>query len=128
MTSEQELRDWFERWLDATTRGDLELARSLIADDAVFLVPGQEPMDKETFARGITAVDPERDFHLECSLEEVQVRGNLAWLRSRIRLQIEHKTTGESAMMAGHSLSLLEKRNGHWLVIRDANTVVPVAQ
>ena len=38
---EQAVRQWFDYWMKATKEGDLQLARSLIADDAVFLVPGR---------------------------------------------------------------------------------------
>ena len=44
------IRRWFADWMKATREGDLGLARRLIADDAVFLVPGAGRMDKETFA------------------------------------------------------------------------------
>ena len=32
--TEQAIRQWFSEWIKATKEGDLELARSLIADDA----------------------------------------------------------------------------------------------
>lgn len=45
--NEQGIHRWFDDWMKATKEGDLELARTLIADDAVFLVPGAGLMDKE---------------------------------------------------------------------------------
>jgi hypothetical protein len=36
---EQAIRKWFDDWMTATKEGDLELARSLIADERFFLCP-----------------------------------------------------------------------------------------
>ena len=77
---EQAIRQWFERWMKAATEGDLQLARSLIADDAVFLVPGADRMDKESFAAAATATDPNTDFELDCSIQEIEILGDHAWL------------------------------------------------
>ena len=68
---DQAIRQWFERWMKATKEGDLQLAKSLIADDAVFLVPGADRMDKESFATAATATDPNTDFELDCSIRTV---------------------------------------------------------
>lgn len=124
--AELEIRRWFDSWIEATTNGDLELARSLIADEALFLVPGADPMDKETFAQAATASDPNTDFELDCSIEEIQVLGEHAWLRSRLSLAMTDKTTGERSLMSGQSLCLLRRQGDRWLNIRDANTMVPV--
>lgn len=50
MTDEQQIRDLVATWLSATRAGDVDTVLSLMADDAVFLVPGQPPMRKPDFA------------------------------------------------------------------------------
>ncbi|MBI1852154.1 MAG: SgcJ/EcaC family oxidoreductase [Planctomycetes bacterium] len=125
---ENAVRQWFERWMKATKEGDLQLARSLIADDAVFLVPGADRMDKESFAAAVTATDPNTVFELDCSIQEIRVLGDHAWLWSKSSLRMTDKRSETSSTMAGHSLSILERRGNSWVVIRDANTVVPVSQ
>lgn len=125
---EEAIRRWFEQWMKATTEGDLQLARSLIADDAVFLVPGAGRMDKESFASAATATDPNTDFELDCSIQEIRVLGDHAWLWTRISLAMTDKKSNSRSLMAGHSLSILERRGDGWVVIRDANTMVPVEQ
>ncbi len=123
---EQAIRVWFDSWLDATETGDLELARSLIADDAVFIVPGYGKMDKEGYAAAATASDPNTDFVLDCALEDVVVYGDRAWLTARLGLVMTDKASGQSGRMAGYALSVLERRDGRWVVVRDMNTMLPV--
>lgn len=114
--------------MKATTEGDLRLARSLIADDAVFLVPGADKMDKESFASAATASDPNTDFELDCSIQEIQVFGDYAWLWTKIALTMTDKGSKSRSLMAGHSLSILKRQDDRWVVIRDSNTMVPVKQ
>jgi uncharacterized protein (TIGR02246 family) len=123
---DQAIRQWFDQWIQATTEGDLELARSLIDHDAVFLVPGAGRMDKESFAAAATASDPNTEFELDCSIQEIEVIGDHAWLSTKLSLVMTDKGTGSRSLMAGDSLSLLKRRGAGWVVIRDANTLVPV--
>ncbi|HAZ30596.1 TPA: DUF4440 domain-containing protein [Candidatus Acetothermia bacterium] len=125
---EQAIRQWFERWMKATTEGDLPLAKSLIADDAVFLVPGGDRMDKESFAAAATATDPNTDFQLDCSIQEIVILGDHAWLWTKLALTMTDKRSKSRSLMAGHSLSVLKRQGDGWVVIRDANTMVPVKQ
>lgn len=125
---EQAIRQWFEHWMKATRKGDLQLARSLIADDAVFLVPGADRMDKESFAAAATATDPNIEFELDGAIQEIEVLGDRAWLWTKISLAMTDRRSGSRSLMAGHSLSILKRRGDGWVVIRDANTLVPVKQ
>ena len=125
---EQAIRRYFDSWILATTKGDLGLARSLIADDAVFLVPGTGPMDKEGFAAAATASDPNTDFALECSIDEIKVFDDHAWLRTKMSLVMTDRASGTRTKMAGHELSILKRHGDTWVVIRDANTMVPVPE
>ncbi len=75
---EQAIRQWFEDWMRATQEGDLQLARSLIADDAVFLVPGADRMDKESLASAATVTDPNTEFEPGCAIQEIQMLGDHA--------------------------------------------------
>lgn len=125
---EQGVRQWFERWMKATKEGDLQLARSLIADDAIFLVPGAGRMDKESFAAAATATDPNVDFELDCSIQEIEILGDHAWLWTKMSLTVTDRRSNSRSLMAGHSLSILKRQGDGWVVIRDANTMVAVKQ
>ncbi len=123
---EQAIRNWFDDWMKATKEGDLELARTLIADDAIFLVPGAGQMDKESFAAAATATDPNTEFELDCSIQEIRIFGDHAWLLATISLAMTNKITNSRTLMKGDSLSVLQRRVDGWVVVRDANTMAPV--
>ncbi|TKB03965.1 MAG: SgcJ/EcaC family oxidoreductase, partial [Mesorhizobium sp.] len=47
---EKAIRKLVGTWMDASKRGDIATVLSLMTDDAIFMVPGREPFDKEIFA------------------------------------------------------------------------------
>ena len=49
-SDEQVIRELVPKWLEASKAGDLATVLSLMSDDVVFLVPGQEPFGKEAYA------------------------------------------------------------------------------
>ena len=130
-SDEQEIRSLFDNWIVATTEGNLELALDSTADDAVFLVPGAGEMDKMTFAQAAAGESPEEspmNFELDSQIREIKVMGDHAYLWSESRLVMTPKAGGDSTTMAGHSLSVLQKLDGRWQIIRDANTITVVPE
>lgn len=130
-SDEQEIRDLFDDWIKATTEGNLELAHRCIADDALFFVPGAGEMDKITFAQGAAGVSPEEspfEFDLDSKIRELKVFGAHAYLWVESTLVMTPKNGDPAAKMAGHSLSVLVKRDGRWQIFRDANTMSPVKE
>jgi uncharacterized protein (TIGR02246 family) len=130
-SDEQAIRELFDDWIKATTEGDLELAHRCIADDAVFFMPGAGEMDKTTFAQGAAGVSPEEspfEFDLKSEIRELKVFGDYAYLWVESTLVMTPKNGDPSVKMAGHSLSVLEKRDGRWQIFRDANTMAPVKE
>ena len=131
MSDEQEIRELFDNWIKSTIEGNLELARQCIADDAVFLVPGVGEMDKETFAQGAAGGSPEEspiNFDLDSKIRELKVFGDHAYVWVESTLLCSPKNGDPSSTMAGHSLSVLEKRDNRWQIVRDANTVTVVSE
>ncbi len=129
---EDSVRRWFEEWTVATDSGDLARAHSLVADDAVFLVPGFGRMDPKDFIEGASS-SPEKleqyEFSGGAEVEEIRVSGSLAYILTKSDFAITDKASGEETKYSGHSLSVLEKGpSGTWLLIRDANTVLPLGQ
>jgi uncharacterized protein (TIGR02246 family) len=126
MSDEQEIKELFNNWIQSTTEGDLELARQCIVDDAVFLVPGAGEMNKETFAQGAAGGSPEDspiDFDLDSNIREIKVLGEHAYLWIESTLICAPKNGDPTTKMAGHSLSILIKKEGRWQIMRDANTM-----
>ncbi len=130
-SDEQEIRDLYDSWIKATTEGNLELAHHCIADDALFFVPGVGEMDKKTFAAAAAGGSPE-DFpiryDLDSKLREIKVFGDYAYMWIVSTLVMTPKNGDPATKEAGHSLSILEKRDGRWQILRDANTLSAVSE
>lgn len=129
MSDEKQIRELFDNWIKSTTVGDLELSHQCIADDAVFFVPGIGEMDKKSFAEAAAGGSPEDspyEFDLDCKLREIKVFGDYAYMWIDSTLVSTPKSGGPASKMAGHSLSVLEKRDGRWQILRDANTLTKV--
>ena len=131
MSDEKEIRELFDNWIESTTKGDLELSHQCIADDAVFFVPGIGEMDKKSFAEAAAGGSPEESpfqFDLDSKLREMKVFGDFAYLWIESTLVMNPKNGDPATKMAGHSLSILEKRDGRWQIFRDANTLTTVPE
>ncbi len=129
MTDEQQIRDLVATWMSASRAGDVDTVLSLMTDDAVFLVPGQPPMRKPDFAAASRAqqgadrptIDGTSD------IEEIAVAGDVAYMRSRLTVAVMPPHGGKPMKRAGHTLTILRRERGRWLLARDANLLVPVA-
>jgi uncharacterized protein (TIGR02246 family) len=123
-TDEQAIRDLVHTWLDATKRGDFATVLSLMADDVVFMVPGQEPFGKQAFAGSSKGME---NLSIEgtSDIQEIKVLGEWAWLRQRLKVTIT-PSGGKPMVRSGYTLSILRKMaDGKWVLSRDANLVVP---
>jgi uncharacterized protein (TIGR02246 family) len=74
---ERAIRDLVATWMFASKTGDTETVLSLIADDAVFMVVGQEPFGKEAFR---SASQGNKDVRIEgtSDIREIEVLGDWA--------------------------------------------------
>ena len=129
MTDEQAIRELFSNWIKSTIEGNLELARQCVADDAIFYVPGVGEMNKEIFTQGAAGGSPDDSpiaYDLDSKLSEIKISGDQAYISVNSVLLCSPKNGDPSTKMAGHSLSILEKREGQWLITRDANTMTVV--
>ena len=127
MNDEGSIRAWYDDWIRATVEGDLSLALGLVAEDAVFLVPGAGEMDGRAYAEAATGDDPTREYELDSRIREIRVLGDHAVLWTEFSLKSRRKDTGKVSASAGHTLSLLVRDGASWRVVRDANTMAAVA-
>jgi uncharacterized protein (TIGR02246 family) len=112
----------------ATKAGDIEKILSLISDDAVFLIPGQPVMRKADFAEAARAQagkDPPR-FEGTSEIQEIKVLGDWAFMWTKLSVVVTASGGGPSVTRAGHTLSVLKKQNGKWVLARDANMLTQV--
>ena len=123
---EEQIRELVTAWMSATKRGDLDALLALIADDAVFLTPGQKPMSKDDFAslqkaqwaKGLPG------FEATSTLQEIKVLGDWAFMWTKLAIAITPQE-GAPISRSGHTLTLLKRERGRWLLARDANMLAP---
>ena len=110
-------------WVEATKRGDLDTVLALMTDDVVFLVPGKPPMiGKPAFAAAsrAQAAHGTPEFEGRSEIQEISVQGDWAWMWTRLSVSIT--PPGRQAVArSGHTLTILRKEGGRWLLARDAN-------
>lgn len=123
---EASVRAFYDSWIRATVEGLPDLGMSLVDDDAVFLMPGAPPMNKETFVTAACAGDPNDTrvtYDLTSDIREINVIGDYAWLRTEFTLVTTDTETGEASKVGGHTLSILKRTADAWVIVRDANTM-----
>ncbi len=128
-TDEQEIRQLVATWMAAAKAGDFETVLGLMTDDVVFLMPGQPPMiGKTTFATAVEVQPMEESpqFDATSEIKEIQVVGDWAFMWTELSVELTPPGGGPPAMRTGHTLSVLKKQNGKWLLARDANMLSAV--
>ena len=128
-SDEQEIRKLVSTWMSATKAGDIEKMLSLMSDDVIFLIPGQPIMRKAGFAaaaRAQTGNDAPQ-FDGTSEIQEITIVGDWAFMWAKLTVIATPSGGGPSVKRAGHTLSVLNKHNGKWVLARDANMLVPVS-
>jgi uncharacterized protein (TIGR02246 family) len=117
---ERAIRELVATWMSASRAGDTETVLSLIADDAQFMVVGQEPFGKDAFR---AASQPRKDTAIDgtSDIRELEVLGDWAWLRNYLTVTVT-PPGGQPIRRAGWTLTILRKTQaGKWVLVRDAN-------
>jgi len=120
---EQAIRDLVSSWLRATTAGDLPRLLTLVAEDVVFLAPGQPPMrGKEAFASAFRAALLHLRINAVSEIQEIRVEGEMAYCWNHFVVTMTPIDGGPVKRRKGHTLTILRKaRMGNWVLTRDAN-------
>jgi hypothetical protein len=71
--TERKIRELHSTWIDAVNSGDLVRLLTLMADDVVFLNPGQAPVGRDEFSTHFPAVHEQLRIRCISELEEVVV-------------------------------------------------------
>jgi uncharacterized protein (TIGR02246 family) len=116
---ERAIRELVATWMEASKEGDLETVLSLMADDVVFMVPGQQPFGKAAFQ---AASEGMKNLRIDgkSDIQELQVLGDWAYLRSYLEVMVT-PPDGKPMRRSGYTLTILRKERGRWLLARDAN-------
>jgi uncharacterized protein (TIGR02246 family) len=124
---ERAIRELHATWIAAVNAGDLGYLLSLMADDVVFLGPGQAPFGQDGFSHGFSSAHQKAWINCVSELEEVVVVGEVAFARAQDSLSVTPRAGEESMRLAGYRLTVYRKQpDGRWLLARDAHTLSPV--
>jgi uncharacterized protein (TIGR02246 family) len=122
---ERAIRELIATWMRASMAGDVDTVLSLMADDVVFMVAGQEPFGKEAFA---AAANNMQGMRLEgtSDIRELQVLGDWAFARTYLQVTMTPRG-GAPARRHGYAMSIFRKgADGLWRLARDANLLTKV--
>jgi uncharacterized protein (TIGR02246 family) len=118
---EQAIRDLVFTWLSASKAGDNETVLSLMAEDAVFLQASEDPIrGRAAFARKQEALAA-IDIDVSSDIQEIKVFGDWAYCWNHLTVAVTPHDGGPPVKRAGNVLSVLQKQNGRWVIVRDAN-------
>jgi uncharacterized protein (TIGR02246 family) len=129
-SDEQEIRGLVSKWMAATQSGDVATVLSLMADDVVFLLPGQPIMRKADFAvaaKGMAGPEAPR-LEAKSEIQEIRILGDWAFMWTKLTIVVTPRGGAQSMTRRGTTLSVLKKQNGKWLIARDANLLVTVKE
>ena len=126
---ERAIREVHSIWIDAVNAGDLDCLLSLMADDVVFLNPGQAPLGRDGFSANFSTAHQRVRIRCISELEDVVVVGEVAYSLCRDLLSVTPRAGGEAMQFAGHRITVYRKQpDGRWLLARDGHTLSPVAK
>jgi uncharacterized protein (TIGR02246 family) len=124
---ERAIREVHSAWIGAVNAGDLGHLLTLMADDVVFLNPGQAPFGRDGFSPCFSAAHQQARINCVSELEDIVVVGEVAYTLSRDSLSVIPRAGGEAAQLAGHRITVYRKQSdGRWLLARDAHTLSAV--
>jgi uncharacterized protein (TIGR02246 family) len=124
---ERAIRELTQTWLAATQKGDIQTVLGLMANDVVFMLPGQNPFGKEAFAASFKALTGIR-FETSSEIKEIKLLGDWAYLRNYLEVTMAPPGGGAPLRRSGHTLTILRKEpDARWVVARDANLLAPRA-
>jgi uncharacterized protein (TIGR02246 family) len=131
-SDEQKIRQLVSTWMAASKAGDVETVLSLMADDVIFLTPGQEVMGKADFAAAARAQSGQGgegapQFDGKSEIQEIKVLGDWAFMWTKLTVIVTSAGDAQSMTRAGYTLSILKKQRGEWLLARDANLLAPIS-
>lgn len=127
-SDEEQIRQLVKTWLEASKAGDVETVLGLMSDDAVFLIPGREPMRKDEFAAASRAQSSASAPRIDgvSEIQEIKVLGDWAFMWTKLRITATPPGGALPIERAGHTLTILNRQNGKWVLARDANLLAPV--
>ncbi len=127
-SDEEQIRQLVSTWMAASRAGDVDAVLNLMADDVVFLLPGRPPMRKAEFASAAKAQSSASAPKIDgiSNIQEIKVAGDWAFMWTKLTVIATPSDGSASIERSGHTLTVLKKNQGKWVIARDANLLSPV--
>jgi uncharacterized protein (TIGR02246 family) len=127
MNDEQQIRDLITTWLRVSAAGDITKILPLMAEDVVFLIPGQAPMrGRDAFAASFAGWQGKFSLETNCEIQKIEVDGGLAYSWTKLTVTMTPLDGGPANRRSGYTLTVLRKSaDGNWQIFRDANLLTP---
>lgn len=127
-SDEEQIRQLVATWMAASKSGDVDTILNLTSDDVVFLVPGRPPMRKNEFAAASRAQSSQGGPKIDgaSEIQEIKVLGDWAFMWTKLTVVATPPDGSPPIERAGHTLTILRKEEGRWVLARDANLLSPV--
>jgi uncharacterized protein (TIGR02246 family) len=115
-------------WIKASAEGDLDTVLSLMAEDVVFLQPGQPPMrGRAAYATASRSMEGKIRIAGRPDVQEIQIAGDFAFCWNYLSLTLTPLPDGAPMHRAGNILSVFRREpDGRWALFRDANLLTAV--
>ena len=127
---EEAIRGLFAAWKRASQAKDVDGLSKLIAEDAIFLAPGQPPIRGRAAFEGLyRQVLGAFTFEQEWVFEEIAVLGDWGYCWGRDSVTMTPLAGGPAVRASGAGLSILRRlADGSWVVARGINNMVRETQ
>src|SRR5215469_12302680 len=118
----QAIRDVIESWMRASADGDIDRILNLMAEDVVFLLPGQPPMrGRETFVAVFRQMLGKVRIEGKPDIQEIHIAGDYAFCWNQLSMTTTPAAGGPPKRRAGPVLSIFRREpDGRWVLFRDA--------
>lgn len=124
---EQEIRALVNEWQTAAAEGNLQRLCELMAEDVIFLTPGQAPMrGRKAFMEAFQEGMKHYSIESRGEIKELHVTDDLAYCWTHLTVTVTPHREGLPMRRSGNALSILRKRpEAGWVIVRDANMLTP---
>ena len=122
MPDVQAIRELIATWMRATAAGDVSQLRALMAEDVVFLLPGEPPMrGRDAFTTSFEAALYRVRIEATSEIQEIHITGDWAYCWNHLTVKMTPPNGGSATRRAGYTLTVFRKMNDGWVLYRDAN-------
>ncbi len=115
----QEIQNLLTTYQRGLNEGDVDLVRSVYADDAVFIgQPFPTATGKEEIVALYADVFSKLDFNVKFDIQDIELSGNLGFLRTRSHGTIVPKGQEPEGGEGNREVFVLKKIDGEWKFYR----------